>query len=230
MAIRRLPELERFAIEAVVRHFAAEPGEGDATIMLAGRRIAVTIAAFRHRRGERSDITVPRLRYDKVALRFMRDAEAALHETVPRRTTVVLTISAPIKLATKTVAALHERIRTRLADRSHAGDAKLTILGNQIRARILAHGAASHPKAIGFVHTATPNADILLDAAQAMLEAIDAAKRTRGAGERWLVLVAHDDGAAAAIYRQVVARLAGPVPFAKVLLVGDAGRIETLKE
>src|SRR5258708_38363085 len=114
---------ERTAMEAVARRFSAtwEKGSGppdayiDAYIMVAGKRVAVEIAALKRRSIGKRNAARIRLRFDKVVTRLMDRLQATLGETVPAGMTVLLTITAPIRLPSKTAASLDGKIQTLLS-------------------------------------------------------------------------------------------------------------------
>ena len=126
---------ERAALEAVARHFSAtwEKGEAppDAYLTIARKRIAVEVTTTKQRIADRGGLTKPRLRFDRVALGFVRRLQAALSASVPDGRTLIVTITAPIRVPSKTAAALEDNIRTYLARQSAQGEAKHTIHGNQ---------------------------------------------------------------------------------------------------
>lgn len=104
----------------------------------------------------------PRLRFDKVAQRFVADVQSALHDDVGDGTTVLFTIAAPIRLASKTTAALEDQIRALLA--SGTKELAKTINGNKIHVRI--ERVTHTPNVLGFVYTPAPGAaKALLDKA-----------------------------------------------------------------
>jgi len=105
---------------------------------------------------------MPRLRFDKVVIQLMDRLKATLGGNVPDGMTVALTVTAPIRLAAKTAAALEEKIRALLGRRSPARDVSATIHGNRIRIRLLRHGSDRAPKLVGFVHNPDPAAAVLL--------------------------------------------------------------------
>ena len=118
----KLGKQERAAIDAVARHFSAtwENGDGespDAYLTIAGKRIALDVAAIGQKVAERGDLARPRLRFDRVVLRLVGGLRAALSELVPDGVAVVLTVTAPIRLPSKTATALEGRIRDCLARR-----------------------------------------------------------------------------------------------------------------
>lgn len=117
---------ERTAIEAVARRFSATWEEGGdppaACLMVAGKRIAVDIATLKRRGIGQGSAAKPRLRFDKVATRLIEGLRATLAETVPDGMTVLLTITAPIRLPSKTAASLEDRMRDLLRRRSPGRD------------------------------------------------------------------------------------------------------------
>jgi hypothetical protein len=223
---------KRAVFEVLARHFAAtgELGGGSraAYLTVAKTRISLEIAAVGSRNAGRGTPAKPRLRFDKVAVRFVDDLRSALHEAVPNGKTLVLTVTAPIRQSGKTAAAFAERMRDGMARRSARLDIRETIEGNQIRARLVK--AAGPAKVIGFVHNPGVDGTVLLGAAQAFLAAIEAAARKRAQGKsnggHWLALVGEDGFADT--YRHLCATCAPVAGFGKVLLVLADGRVESL--
>jgi hypothetical protein len=94
----------------------------------------------------------PRLRFDKVALRVVGDLKRTLGDGIPEGKTLIVTISAPIRLPSKTVAALEAEIRTRMTRQAAKLEFNKNINGNSIRVRLVSHGFKGRDKLIGFVH------------------------------------------------------------------------------
>ena len=199
---------ERAALEAVARHFSAtwEKGEAppDAYLTIAGKRIAVEFTTTKLRIAERGGLTKPRLRFDRVALGFVRRLQAAPEDN----------------------------IRTYLARQSAHGEAKHTIHGNQIRVRLVKGGSRRTTKVIGFVHNPDSDPDVLFDITLSLIERIGAKARTgapaRSADDRWLVLAGDDRFSYIEPYRHVYSQLSIPTGFKKILVVLADGRIETM--
>lgn len=199
---------ERAALEAVARHFSAtwEKGEAppDAYLTIAGKRIAVEVTTTKLRIAERGGLTKPRLRFDRVALGFVRRLQAAPEDN----------------------------IRTYLARQSAQGEAKHTIHGNQIRVRLVKGGSRRTTKVIGFVHNPDSDPDVLFDITLSLIERIGAKARTgapaRSAVDRWLVLAGDDRFSYIEPYRHVCSQLSIPTGFKKILVVLADGRIETM--
>ena len=112
----------------------------------------------------------PRLRFDKVARRLVSEVETAVRDVVPDGTTVIFTVTAPIRLASKTTAALEEHIRALLARPGKRAQLEHTINGNAVRIRVVRAGSNGAAKVVGFVHNPDPGAaEALLDEAQSQL-------------------------------------------------------------
>jgi hypothetical protein len=229
-----LGKRERAALEAVARHFSAtrEKGEAppDAYLTIARKRIAVEVTTTKI--AGRGGLTKPRLRFDRVALRFVRRLQDALSASVPDGKTLLLTITAPIRVPAKTAAALEDNIRTYLARQSAEVEARYTIHGNQIRVRLAKDGSRRTTKVIGFVHNADSDPDVLFDITLSLIERIGAkacmGAPARSAGDRWLVLAAEDGLSHIEPYRDVYSQLSIPTDFKKILMLLADGRIATL--
>jgi hypothetical protein len=233
----KLTKQEQAAIDVVARHFATtwEKADGDspdAYVTIAGKRIAVEVTAIKQSTAERSGLTKPRLRFDRVALRLVGGLQAALSELVPDGDAVVLTITAPIRLPSKTAAALESKIRDLLARRSARVEIKDTIYGNQIRVRRVKGVSRRMSKVIGFVHNPDPDPDVLLRLTQSLLQHIGAAADKRPPekfiGDRWLVVASTDGLSYIETYRHVYSQLSISSDFKKILVVLAGGRVETL--
>lgn len=233
----QLSTQELAAVEAVARRFSAECETAnedwpDAYLTIDGKQIAVAVASPDRRNAEPGSPTMPRLRFDKVALRFVRGLQTGLGGFVPDDRTVIVTITAPIRLPAKTAAALEEKIRAGLARRSAQAEVRATIHGNQIRVRIVQGNSNPMPKVIGFVHNADSDRDILFDLTESLIQYVDAAARNgtakRFAGDRWLV-VADDVGPSYVdTYRHIISQLSISTEFKKILMVRADGQVDDL--
>jgi len=227
----RLNKQERAAIDAVAKHFSATCKEGEdasgATLTIAGKRIAVEVATIKQKIADK-----PRLRFDKVVLRLIGDLRAALCEFVPDGEAVIVTCTAPIRLSSKTTAALESEIRDRLARRSVKADIKETINGNHVRVRFVNGVAKRASKVIGFVHNPDCDPNVLLDTAQSLLQLIGAAERTSAKSKkaRWLVVIVDGGSSHIETWRQVYAQLSISTDFARILMVFEGDRVEALSE
>src|SRR5215831_2042263 len=199
---------ERTAIGAVARRFSATWEKGsdpsDAYIMVAGKRVAVDITTLKRRGAGQGTAAKLRLRFDKVATRLIERLQATLGETVPDGMTVLLTITAPIRLPSKTAAALEDKIQTLLGRGSPGRDEKDTIHGNRVQIRLLRNKSERAPKMIGFVHNSDSDPLLLFNMTRELLELIsgEAGRRaTRFGGYRWLVVLSAAGSSCLEAYR-----------------------------
>jgi hypothetical protein len=232
-----LTKRQHLAIEAVARHFSATWENGsedspDAYVTVAGKRVAVEITAIKQRIGERGDLAKPRLRFDRVALGFVGGLQASLRKFVPDGQTVILTITAPIRLPAKTAAALEHKIRFCLARPPAQMEVNERIHGNEIRARIVKGVSTQTSKVIGFVHNPDSDPHVLFRLTQSLLRHIGAAAGERApknfTGDRWLVIANEDGLSHIDTYRHIYSQLSIPTDFKKILILLAGGRVETL--
>jgi hypothetical protein len=236
--MRKLGTRQQAALDVVARHFSATweaGGDGDspdAYLAIRGKRIAVAVTAIEHGTAEPADRTEPRLRFDRTALRVVEGLRAALAAHVPDGQAVVLTVTAPIRLPSKTIAALESKIGDCLARRSARVEVRERIHGNQVRARLLKGLSRKMPKVIGFVHNPDSDPDVLLGLAQTWLRRIGAMADERPPerirGDRWLVVADTDGLSYVETYRHICSQLSAATDFKKILVVLAGGRLEVL--
>lgn len=111
------------------------------------------------------------LRFDKVALRLVAQMQAELRDDVPIGKTVLVTVSAPIRLPGKTANALEERIRQWLTSPSNAAEFQETINGNRARVRLVIRTSSGTPNVLGFVHNPDVDTTALLSSVESALAA-----------------------------------------------------------
>jgi hypothetical protein len=236
--MRDLKQQKRTAIEAVARRFSATWEKGndppDAYIMVAGKRVAVDITTLKRRGPGQGNAAKPRLRFDKVATRLIERLQATLGETVPDGMTVLLTITAPIRLPSKTAASLEDKIQT-LLGRGSPGrdepDERDTIHGNRVQIRLLRDESERGPKMIGFVHNSDSDALLLLNMTRELLELISAEAGRRApklAADRWLVVISAGGISCLEAYRYICSQLRMAADFGKILMVFGDGRVGML--
>lgn len=107
------------------------------------------------------------LRFDKVALELIERVRSGTSEVIPSGSTLVFTVTAPIRLSAKTAAALEDIVRAALARRAASIDIKQMLHGNGVRIQLMP-GRASH-KVIGFVHNPEIAPELLLDVTRVVL-------------------------------------------------------------
>ncbi len=234
--MRVLKKHERAALKAVARRFSATWEEGvdppGAFITAAGERVAVEIASLKRRGAGRGNAAKPRLRFDKVANRLTERLHGALGKTVPDGRTVLVTITAPIRLPSKTAASLEDRIQTLLGRRSPGRDVEATIHGNRVRIRLLGSDTNRAQKMVAFVHNSDSDPLLLLDMTRELLELIrtEAGRRPpKLAVDRWLVVFSAKGSSCLEAYRSISSQLRMPTDLKKILMVFQNGRVGILR-
>jgi hypothetical protein len=106
-----------------------------------------------------------RLRFDRVVVRVVGRLKAALADIVPQDQTVIVTITAPIRLPAKTAAELESLAR--------GGDFSGIVHGNQVRVHRVTGVPSSAPRVIGFVHNPDSDAGVILAMTEARLRERD---------------------------------------------------------
>jgi hypothetical protein len=186
---------------------------GRSRIEVAGRPVAVDVVSFR-------GAQQPRLRFDKVAIAFIRRLQTSLSRCVPDGRTVIVTISAPIRQDSSTGTLLIDKIRELLAGRR--AQLKATIHGNRIQVRVLKGAGSRTAKLIGFVHNPKPDPSVLFDVTRCLLACMGSDKR-RSTADRWLVIANPDGLAPVETVRQVCSALRARTVFKRIVFNRRAG-------
>ena len=228
--MRNAGKIEQAAIQSVARHFAATVPEGrdpaGTRLTLAGKRIALAVACIDSRPAARAKSTGPRLRFDRVALRLVADLRTALGGSVPPGQTVLVTITAPIRLPARTAAAIEEKIRKLVATRAAPARLTGTIHGNEIQVHLLKGGTGRTARLIGFVHNPDSDPGILIDVARALLARVGSGERTPG--PRWLIVASHNGAVPIEACRQVCSQLGIGSVFERTFAVVPGGGVASL--
>jgi hypothetical protein len=172
------------------------------------------------------------LRFDKVATRLIERLQSSLGGTVPERAMMVLTITAPIRLASKTAGVLEAKIPMLSGRGSPGRDRKLTIHGNHVRVRLLTDAPERAPRMIGFVHNSDSDSILLMNLTREWIRVVSAetGRRTaRFAGGRWLVVTNADGMWYLQAHRYICSRLPMPAGVDRILIASGDGRVEVLK-
>jgi hypothetical protein len=109
------------------------------------------------------------LRFDKVVVRVLGRLRAFAEPAAPAGVSVVITLTAPIRLPAQTVGELEGEISALLAAGRGAPDVSAAVCGNGARLRRVDHLPARAPKLIGFVHNPGVDPARLLDLAERWL-------------------------------------------------------------
>jgi hypothetical protein len=146
--------------------------------------------------------------------------------------TVLLTVTAPIRLPSKTAAALEDKIQTLLGRGLPGRNEKDTIHGNRVHIRLLKGESKRAPRLIGLVHNADSDPLLLLNVTRELLELINAGEAGRPvpalAGDRWLVVISAGRISCLEAYRYIYSQLRMPTDYEKILIVFGDGRVGVL--
>lgn len=107
------------------------------------------------------------LRFDRVVCRVLGDLRSFVDAAAPTGLTVVLTLTAPIRLPARTVDALKQQIETLLSD--GPGERSVAVHGNDAQVRLIRLAAA--PRLVGLVHNRGAETGRLLELAERWLRA-----------------------------------------------------------
>lgn len=111
------------------------------------------------------------LRFDRVVARVLSDLHPIAAGIAPANTTILLTLTAPIRTPARTTRALGQELAALLRAPAARADRRALVCGNAVRLRLVRHGSARTPALIGFVHNPDSAASELLDLAEAWLRA-----------------------------------------------------------
>lgn len=226
---------ERTAIEAVTRHFRAtwkvwKGSPSGAYLTVDGQRVAAAVVAVTPGRGR------PRLRFDRVVTEVAARVQSDLRDLLPRRQSVMVTITAPILQPGKTAVAIVESVQRRLESRPARLEIGEILYRNRVRASLLTGVAQDTPKAMVFVHNPDSEADIpqvLFGLTRSLLEAARALHRRRKryghTGYGWLILAPEGGRALIPAYRHILSQLDVRGRLERVLLVLPRGRVQALR-
>lgn len=231
--MRSPSEFESAAIMAVARHFRATLEHGadprDAYLIIAGKRIAVEVTAPGAGLSRRSRPKAPRLRFDRGVVRLLGRLRVAFAERLPQGTTAVVTITAPIRLGSRTATTLEEMIGALPRGRSARPPLRRTVNGNQIRVQIVRSAGTSKSPLAGFVHNRDSDPGILFDLTRALLRIGSSRHSVTGfAKDRWLAIATEQERGWIQTYRHACSELFARSDFQRIVLVSAAGEVSTL--
>jgi hypothetical protein len=229
--MRDLTERERAALDAVAEHVAASWENGDdhsdAYFTVAGERIAADVETLKYRPATQDAAARPRLRFDKVATRIIENLRSALQETLPDGLTLLFTVTAPIRLPSKTAATIQDKIQTLFARGSKINEEADVIHGNRVRLRLVPVESTQATKLIGFVHNPDTDPNLLLNLTSELLGVIDTGAASRP-HDRWLVVSTALGRTYLETFRHINSQLPMPSDLKKIYLVFGDGKVEPL--
>jgi hypothetical protein len=229
-----MSERNQKVISAVGKHFKTtveqDANSDGAYLTIADKRIGIDVVTLDYRESHDPGISSPRLRFDRVVIGLLERLQAALKDIVPSGWTIVLTVTAPIRLPAKTAGALEERVRTLLRDRAAGRELMETVHGNQIRIRCLQGGKAFTSRLLVFVHNGDSDPTPLFELTDLLLRRIKRAGIAHAgfSGPRWLVIAIENKASWIGICRHVCSQLFAPKNFQRILLVDADGTVSDL--
>ncbi len=113
------------------------------------------------------------LRFDRVVVRLLGNLRFFVEQTNSNQKIILMTISAPIKLATKTEKELKSKIKYLLNRKDHDQDLSISIFQNEVRLRIIEFTLNKSHKFVGLVHNPRTDPELLLDFATRWLHVTD---------------------------------------------------------
>jgi hypothetical protein len=105
------------------------------------------------------------LRFDKVAVELLRNLRTFVEEEDLGGETVLVLITAPIKMPGKSELEIGKKIRDFLNVKVYSQDRAITVAGNEVWIRILKCPSGPHRKFVGLVYNRNSGVTMLLDLA-----------------------------------------------------------------
>jgi hypothetical protein len=221
---------ERTGVLVAAQEFSATRKKRSASLTVSGRRVRLEFAALPATGNGPGRGHKPHLRFDRLVVRVLHDVQTSLRQAVPPGVAIVFTLTAPIRLASRTSAALEEAARRLLAESRGPDEVSRAIHGNRIRVRREKVGAGPASAVIGFVHNIETRPRELFDVTRALLTVLWAKappRASKRSGDRWLVILVSDSSHLEA-YRSIYRQLDGRLGFSRVLMVSEDGGVEAL--
>ena len=188
--------------------------------MSKGERVVMDVVSVASQVPRRTKVDPPRLRFDRVVLRVFSDLRGALQDALPGGVTVVITLTAPIRLASKTTAAIETNVRKLLEKGASKASTTRTIETNEVRVQVLRGKKTATSPLIGFVHNRDSDPAILFSLTRALLRCAESLKP----GARVLRVEMRDEPRWTRTYAHVCAGVFGRNGFQRILLVDTDGK------
>ena len=118
-----------------------------AATRLADRAVAVAVAEMGGCR-----VSQLGLRFDRVALRILDQLTCHASACVPEGVSVILTLTAPIRMPKQVVSAIQSGLSTLVQDDGDRTERSIALVGGQARLRLVEGVPQDAPKLLGFVH------------------------------------------------------------------------------
>ncbi len=193
-----------------------------------GRRITVRVAPFRPGGARKAQRVGLRLRLDKVATALVRRVRSAVQRSVPENRTVMVTVTAPIRLAARTAEAIEARIRSRLRGGA-AGHSVHRLHGNTVHIWVWKRGSCTTSKLLGFVHNPGTDPTALMEATRALLRALGQPRCVpAGPTGKWLIIEDSSLRLSTGAYQNLCGQLRLETAFERICLRRAGGGIVRL--
>lgn len=224
---------DRSAVAMVARHFSAtlrrRRGSRHPTLMIAGNAVALEVLTFERKSARNAPAVKPRLRLDRVAVGLVHRLRSKLQDAVPEDRAVVFTITAPIRQAAKSAAAMENLIRARVR-RGPSGRSVGSIHGNRVQVRVLKGSSAPTARLVGLVHNPDTDPTVFVELTRALLSAAGAGRwpGARAPRKRWLVIENRERRVPIETYRNICQQLRLALAFEQILLIVSPAGVEKL--
>lgn len=217
--MRSLNQPQRIALEAVARHLSGTILKSGAGLRLAGKAVPVSVQRLKARAATSER---PGLRFDRVVQWLIRHLRSTLEPAIPAGTALLVTVTAPIRLPSRTAGVIEEHALALL--RSTRRTSHQTVHGNEIQIRVLRDLPKQCPKLIAFVHNPGTDPQLLFEITREFIGFFGSKKR---AGE-WLVVVSALPHSFLVAYRAIFAQLCDLSPLKNALVVFPDLRVDSL--
>ncbi len=228
---------EQATLEAIAKQFSSAPetltGLHEPSITIDGKRISLDIRTLSRNRTPKNHSPKPRLRFDRVVIGLLNRLRASLGEIVPDGTMAIVSCTAPIRLPSKTAAAIQEKTGALLQRKTSRRDYAASIHGNRVRIRLAKPGSPAAPKFVGFVHNPESDPRPLLDLTEelvALLTARPGNQPAASADDRWIVVTGDIPRSWADACRAICAQAPKAANVARAIIALADGSAAVLSE
>jgi hypothetical protein len=129
-------------------------------------------------KAKKPSLTELGLRFDRSVMRLIDDLRAHAEQRVPNGITVLLTVTAPIRLRAKTAGSLKEKLEDLLESEFPRRDRRFVIHRNHVRIRLIKRSSKQLPKLVGLVHNPDIDPRLLLNLVEEWLLKAESTKVT----------------------------------------------------
>jgi hypothetical protein len=190
-------------------------------VIVDGFPMIVRVHSLRRSAADR-ERRAPRLRFDRVVRRVCDELGAVAAPLLPVGSMAVVTLQAPIRLASKTVASIEAMLRILAAGGPTGRTRSSTLFGNRIRVGIMQAPLLARSRLVCLVHTDDADAARLRTMTQELLALV--ALPAPAAGKGWLVVATPERSQLLPVYRHILSQLGVGLPYRAALMVFSDGK------